>query len=593
LKQRTGALLVLALLGSSRGETGAIRRVAALVPPPPGGDGAIVLLSSLAPDGRPAGPASLVAFERDPAMGGPPVRGDGVLDERRPVWSSSLATGARTRPALLAAPNNLFFFLDAVRGYPSFARTMQGRRRVLVVGGADGSVHGFDVGLHGEKGTGAGTFTFIPTGALSAPAPPLLEEPPSFDDAYVNAAWAGGGVACPAEVASGGRHCQWRTILAGGLGVAGRSVWALDVTKPDSNPMKLWELTDPALGFTFSAPRFGRVRLRNAATGRPEERAVVIFGGGWDPGRRTGNALFIVDAASGSVLFKTDRGFTRSASGGIVPLPFGPIPSAVTALDLDQDGFTDTVWFGDADGRLWKLTLPADDAHLATSEDGRVRDSGSDAAWRCVLALDMNPGAASAPEENAFTRPPAVVRMDLDPATSRPVHGIALATGNALDPSQRRDRGGRIVFLLDRPAARDGAVAPPTSFADLDRLAAAGSDVGCVSPGRPSGSAGWTLELPPGERADSDLLALGHELYFTAHRGGSGSPARYRLYRLRTESGAPCRGRSLDADFVSPPAAFTDARGHVRVTVAVETGGTIRLVNEAVPVQATFVNWGP
>jgi hypothetical protein len=640
LKRRTGALVVLALAGALRGgETAARRVVAALVPPPPGGP-AVALLAPVGPDGRLAGPATLAAFEG----GALPIKPGGVFDAARPAWSASLGGAARTRPALVASPNNLIFFLNGTRGYPSFARRMQDRRRVLVAGGADGSLHGFDAGFAGEKSTGSGIFTFVPGGARTS-ASPGLEPPPSFDDVYVDATWAGGGGPCPEELGAGGRHCQWRTVLAGGLGASGRSVWALDVTAPDSKrpgsaaelpdcvarggtpaagctgayPTKLWQLSDPGLGFTFSTPRFGRVRVRNAATGRPEERPIAVFGGGWDPadvtkvaGRsvhasRSGNALFVVDVATGAVLYRTDRGYTRSASGAEVSRPFGSIPSAVAALDLDEDGFTDTVWFGDVNGRLWKLTLPADDARLALLTPGGVRGTGSGSAWRCVLVFDANsdaagrtacaatsPGGALAgcPEENAFTRPPAVVKMGVEPATGEPVYGIALATGNVLDPSFRSDRGGRVVFLLDPPAPA-GAAARLRTLADLDRLRVPDVPGGDCVPGGAGKTNGWTLELPAGERADSDLLAIAHELHFTARSGVAGGPARYRLYRLRTENGVPCRGRPLDVTFASAPVAWTDARGHVRVTVAGEAGGEIRLVEEPVPVQASPVGRGP
>src|SRR5206468_4852383 len=61
---------------------------------------------------------------------------------------------------------------------------------------------------------------------------------------------------------------DWRTILVGGLGAGGRSVFALDVTTPIAPPPPavstdteataagkvLWEFTDANLGYVYDAP---------------------------------------------------------------------------------------------------------------------------------------------------------------------------------------------------------------------------------------------------------------------------------------------------------------------------------------------------
>jgi hypothetical protein len=196
----------------------------------------------------------------------------------------------------------------------------------------------------------------------------------------------------------------WKSVLVSGLRQGGRHYFALDVTQPDRvgldgiktaardgspdcldggsgcgapYPTILWEMTDDCavdattciantspMGETWSRPVLGRIRIGNAGGGK-EDRFVAIFGGGFDPGfvpgtevRSTdatvrGRAIYIVDIETGRILFKATAG--RDAGGSVVS--FAPMPAPPAVSDVDDDGYLDTVYIGDLNGRLWRLDL--------------------------------------------------------------------------------------------------------------------------------------------------------------------------------------------------------------------------------------------
>lgn len=206
-----------------------------------------------------------------------------------------------------------------------------------------------------------------------------------------------------------------RVLLFFGLRRGGSQYYALDVTNPDS-PRLVWRLgpdglitagqTAPAagtatqfeaLGLAFSTPQVARIRLGVDASGAtlatPKTRTVLIFGGGYNGGRIAGakvgkdlnnsrntlasarvgrddgdgssdrgNAVFMIDAGTGELIWRAVRSSTASASysatGGTRsyahPMLADSIPSDFTVLDTDNDGFSDRFYVGDTGGRLWR-----------------------------------------------------------------------------------------------------------------------------------------------------------------------------------------------------------------------------------------------
>lgn len=200
------------------------------------------------------------------------------------------------------------------------------RTKMLYVGANDGMLHAFDAETGVEK------FAFVPNEVI--PALNQLTDPdynhryfvdgaPRAGDAYLNS--------------------TWKTVLLGSTGAGGRSVFALDVTNPDSfdETDVMWEFTNPELGYTIGQPTIARLA---------DESWVAIFGNGYDSLSLKAQ-LFIVDLADGSLIKTIDTGV------GDVTVPNGlgtPVP-----VDMDGDRVTDYVYAGDLQGNMWKFDLTA------------------------------------------------------------------------------------------------------------------------------------------------------------------------------------------------------------------------------------------
>lgn len=301
-------------------------------------------------------------------------------------------------------------------GYRCFAEKHRRRRKMLLVGSNDGQLHVFDGGVWNQgdekfsDGTGKELFAFIPRSSL-----PILRElaekevqifgidgTPRIDDVYIDPQHNGNPAA---------NQREWRTLLVGGFREGGSKdgggrmadfvsgYYALDITQPDrldtdSNPVDqrvvpsclstlnqtvggcgtlpfpalLWDFTDsitgsrldeddingdrvadgngyPDLGQTWSVPTVGRIRV--IENGTEVDKFVAIFGGGMDAENKlspkSGTWLYMVDIETGKAIYK--RGLVGAA------------PSDPAALDVDLDGYLDTVYIGTTGGYLYKVSI--------------------------------------------------------------------------------------------------------------------------------------------------------------------------------------------------------------------------------------------
>jgi type IV pilus assembly protein PilY1 len=120
------------------------------------------------------------------------------------------------------------------------------------------------------------------------------------------------------------------------------------------------------LGYTFSNPRVGLVKTPSGP------RPAVMFAGGYDTNKdkrgsvgtddSEGNALFVVDAVTGSLIWKARRGAGGAGSKVFEhPRLTDSIPSTLTVADMDGDGYTDRMVVGDTGGNIWRADIGGDD----------------------------------------------------------------------------------------------------------------------------------------------------------------------------------------------------------------------------------------
>jgi len=183
---------------------------------------------------------------------------------------------------------------------------------------------------------------------------------------------------------------QWKTILICGQGSGAGSTgpgnpsanfyFALDITDP-GNPQPLWttttqasDLTHTNMGETWSVPAIGKINH----SGTP--RWVAFMGSGYDnlpigsanPQTTTpvaGDRFYVVRLDTGTIL-QTVRAANVNTNNNTImsgwknAYKYANIPNAFpgspTTVDTDHDGFVNSVYVGDLDGRLYRMdTTPS------------------------------------------------------------------------------------------------------------------------------------------------------------------------------------------------------------------------------------------
>lgn len=233
-----------------------------------------------------------------------------------------------------------------------------GRRNMLYVGANDGMLHGFDA-LTGKE-----IFAFIPRS--------VYENLPELTRADYRHRYYVDGSPRAGDAYLGD---SWRTVLVSSTGAGGRSVFALDITDPDSMGPEdlLWEFATTTadtnkLGVAMSDPVIARVKADN--------RWVTIFGNGYNTGDNV--KLMIVDLETGTLVKAIDTGLAGDNNGLATVVP----------VDSNGDRITDVVYAGDLKGNLWKFDLSADNSN---GWDVAIQDNGKPAPLFTAVDADGNP----------------------------------------------------------------------------------------------------------------------------------------------------------------------------------------------------------
>ncbi|MCX6566324.1 MAG: PilC/PilY family type IV pilus protein [Candidatus Aminicenantes bacterium] len=257
-------------------------------------------------------------------------------------------------PVLMGPPSGDSTALGS--SYAAFVTANAGRTPVIFVGANDGMLHCFDLS------TGAELWGFIPYNLL-----PKIKNMSAWDSAahvrYYAHDYFVDGTPTVGDVYFGG---NWRTVLMCGQGAGKGSTvagglnyyFALDVTDP-TNPLVLWEAKDSTtMGETWSVPAFGQVLSSSTYYW------VAFVGSGYDNDttRTVGNRFYIIRLDTGAILktltVTTDVNTSLSSK---CPHPYTNIqvtvPGSPAAVDTNRDGRTEYVYFGDLDGRFYRLPL--------------------------------------------------------------------------------------------------------------------------------------------------------------------------------------------------------------------------------------------
>lgn len=320
-----------------------------------------------------------------------------------------------------------------------------------------------------------------------------------------------------------------------GLRRGGNAYYALDVTNPDTKPELLWFVDSHTPGFeelgrSFSVPRVAQMPLAlddNSETASVV-RTVLVFAGGYDPaydegsipaGNVVGNALFVVDAQTGDLIWKaTDADGSVPAGASLwVHADFAdPIPSTVTALDTDGDGYLDRLYVGDLGGRLWRADIGS-----ANPNDWRAAPIASLGRH----ASDKTDGS----DDRRFFHRPDVVRVGRGGGA---FYAVVIGSGDRADPLDLATQN-YLYVIKDGGGLASTADSTPVVPSDLADFAANCSSTQCASLLDPDFTqAGWKLALGGtaadrlGEKIVSTPTTVGGTILVTSYVPASGHSCR-------------------------------------------------------------------
>lgn len=260
---------------------------------------------------------------------------------------------------------------------------VKNRMPVVYVAANDGMLHGFrtietDPGASSAD-AGEEVLAFIPSavaGSTNNSGLHYLADPtyqhrfyldlnPAISDVYIKHRDTTVGGVTPTK--------EWRTVLVGGQGAGGNTMYMLDVTEPGipsvagsnhfsasyAKELVEWEFSQPNLGYTYSKPTIAMMN---------NGRFAAIFGNGYNSSEFGGDCkakLFVVfldggvdgswnlgtdpsDVATDYMIFDTNNDGDSSDCNGL---------STPAVVDLNGDSVADKVYAGDMYGNLWAFDL--------------------------------------------------------------------------------------------------------------------------------------------------------------------------------------------------------------------------------------------
>ncbi|MEZ5555108.1 MAG: PilC/PilY family type IV pilus protein [Haliea sp.] len=348
-------------------------------------------------------------------------------------------------------------------------------------------------------------------------------------------------------------------IVVFGLRRGGSRYYALNVSDPLQPPRLQWRLERTVggdfdeLGLTFSTPVVGRVQFDG------QVRDVLLLGGGYNGGvdaatgerlgkdatagdDPVGNAIYVVDARSGALIWKAVRGDSAAADNSRFPHPDmrDSIASEIAVLK-NAAGIIHRLYVGDTGGRVWRVDLPPGGLH---DPQHRARH------WSASVLAELGAETVG-PDDRRFFAAPALVRTVDD--RGRPVDGVLITSGNRAQPLARRTVN--YAFYLRDGLVRSGDARVRERLAlTFDQLHPAGS---CTpeqtGPCAAVQGPGWKLAMPaPGEKGWGSPVIDGGRVLFGSFEPRQAPceapPGRARLYAVNLVDGAAPDGGSAGWD---------------------------------------------
>lgn len=426
-----------------------------------------------------------------------------------------------SKPLLITQEGKTKF--DATTGDLSYIN----RDDLIVFGTTQGLLHVVRAGNSDtDSDAGKEVFTFIPNEMVENQYQGLLNQSQQGIDlkygidgqwtAYTEYATRSGSTANePVVSVKNGK--QW---LYGGLRMGGQSYYALDfsdVTSTSGTP-KIKFRIDPKsaaafsplsyMGQSWSKPTLTWVKWKG------ERKLVMLVGGGYDDAyenlnhrpsssKDKGAGVYMFDADDGSLLWWASSNVdTISVDATQVADMKRSVVSQIKAIDRNNDGLTDHLYFGDLGGQLWRVDL---DSSNAAGDTANV-------AKRVVRILDMS----SASKVPRFYSTPS---FSIHNSGNGLFGVVTIGSGNLSFPMSESDQSDALYVVYDKDVTkRNLSVLKDSELSTVDvSTSGAGSKKlventnGNTSTSLTNG--GWYYPLATKNRILNDNVVIANDLY--------------------------------------------------------------------------------
>lgn len=416
-----------------------------------------------------------------------------------------------------------------VNAEPVLAR----EERTVYVASGEGALHAFDT-LDGSE-----QWAFVPPDSLASVGnsvkrgwvySTLLDATPTY-----------------------GKLANGAKMLVGGVGAAGRSYYALDVSSPRgltaTQAAAQFRWTFPTSGDTTNKPNMGYavgkpVFARTAADGD-----VVLVTSGYDNGNTIGDGkgrLWMLNAATGAVIktFVTTEGAAGTGEAGL----------AHVAAFREADGKVKYAYGGDLLGNVWKFDLT-------------TADAGPHTATKLAVLKD---GVSPTPNTQPVTSAPDLVMVG-----GKRV--VLIGTGRVLDIGDFGSTKTQTFYAI-----ADGAVLANarSSLTAKTYSRGANPEVTGSSPNWDTGR-GWYMDIPAGEQINTDPIVAFGAVVFVGNKNGSSdcSQTSY-LYLVDIGTGNAVTGQTTVSEQLSGTA--TSSRVVVLRDSTGQLHGTVQLSDRTI-----------
>ncbi len=296
-------------------------------------------------------------------------------------------------------------------------------------------------------------------------------------------------------------------LLVAGMGAAGRSYYAIDVSSPSgltevqlASKVK-WEF--PLAGDSTTASKVGQTMGKPAVVRLGNGSYVALVTSGYNSSYDGKGRMWMLNAATGATIYEfVTTGGTLADEGGLAHIkPF-----------YEPDGSVRYVYGGDLKGNLWQFDLQAQTAPTLVAV---LKDSSGNT--------------------QPVTAPPELVSY-------KNKRIILVGTGRLLDIT---DFGGSAVRTFY--AIADGTTLPNARSGLAQVLYTKGTDTISAPTVDWATGRGWYMDLPAGEEANTEpAVARGLVAFTTNTAGKTDCSASSRLYVINLVTG----GKSTVTNFV-------------------------------------------